>query len=177
MFSIFIKRPVLAIVISLVIIFMGVLAINTLPTSQFPSIAPPRVVVSVAYPGASADVLVKSVLIPMEKAVNGGPGMKYMTSDDVSAGEANIQAVSYTHLTKAEIIDIDVADREHEEEEDHEHFPDFSKYTSAENYFLALFNVLVKDPSAVSSNNHLPENGLVSLYAVRRHVRLCVFRV
>ena len=93
MFNIFIKRPVLAIVISLVIIFMGVLAINTLPTSQFPSIAPPRVVVSVAYPGASADVLVKSVLIPMEKAVNGVPGMKYMTSDAVSAGEANIQVV------------------------------------------------------------------------------------
>ncbi len=93
MFNIFIKRPVLAIVISLVIIFMGVLAINTLPTSQFPSIAPPRVIVSVAYPGASADVLVKSVLIPMEKAVNGVPGMKYMTSDAVSAGEANIQVV------------------------------------------------------------------------------------
>lgn len=93
MFNIFIKRPVFAIVISLVIIFMGILAINTLPTSQFPSIAPPRVIVSVAYPGASADVLVKSVLIPMEKAVNGVPGMKYMTSDAVSAGEANIQVV------------------------------------------------------------------------------------
>lgn len=93
MFNIFIKRPVFAIVISLVIIFMGVLAINTLPTSQFPSIAPPRVIVSVAYPGASADVLVKSVLIPMEKAVNGVPGMKYMTSDATSAGEANIQVV------------------------------------------------------------------------------------
>lgn len=93
MFNIFMKRPVFAIVISLVIIFMGVLAINTLPTSQFPSIAPPRVIVSVAYPGASADVLVQSVLIPMEKAVNGVPGMKYMTSDATSAGEANIQVV------------------------------------------------------------------------------------
>lgn len=93
MFNIFIKRPVFAIVISLVIVFMGILAIKTLPTSQFPSIAPPRVIVSVAYPGASADVLVKSVLIPMEKAVNGVPGMKYMTSDAVSAGEANIQVV------------------------------------------------------------------------------------
>jgi len=87
------KRPVFAIVISIFIIFLGVLAINTLPTSQFPSIAPPRVIVSVAYPGASADVLVQSVLIPMEKAVNGVPGMKYMTSDAVSAGEANIQVV------------------------------------------------------------------------------------
>ena len=93
MFNIFMKRPVFAIVISLVIIFMGILAITTLPTSQFPSIAPPRVIVSVAYPGASADVLVKSVLIPMEKAVNGVPGMKYMTSDATSAGEANIQVV------------------------------------------------------------------------------------
>lgn len=93
MFNIFMKRPVFAIVISLVIIFMGVLAIYTLPTSQFPSIAPPRVIVSVAYPGASADVLVQSVLIPMEKAVNGVPGMKYMTSDATSAGEANIQVV------------------------------------------------------------------------------------
>lgn len=93
MFNIFMKRPVFAIVISVMIIFMGILAINTLPTSQFPSIAPPRVIVSVSYPGASADVLVKSVLIPMEKAVNGVPGMKYMTSDATSAGEANIQVV------------------------------------------------------------------------------------
>lgn len=93
MFNIFMKRPVFSIVISLVIIFMGALAINTLPTSQFPSIAPPRVEVTVAYPGASADVLVKSVLIPMEKAVNGVAGMKYMTSDATSAGEANIQVV------------------------------------------------------------------------------------
>lgn len=93
MFNIFMKRPVFAIVISVGIIFLGILAINTLPTSQFPSIAPPRVMVSVAYPGASADVLVKSVLIPMERAVNGVPGMKYMTSDATSAGEANIQVV------------------------------------------------------------------------------------
>ncbi|XZF12775.1 efflux RND transporter permease subunit [Chitinophagaceae bacterium MMS25-I14] len=93
MFNKFIQRPVLAIVLSLVIIFMGILAINTLPVSQFPSIAPPMVVVNVAYPGASANVLVESVLIPMEKAINGTPGMKYMTSDATSAGEATIQVV------------------------------------------------------------------------------------
>ncbi|MEX6686296.1 efflux RND transporter permease subunit [Danxiaibacter flavus] len=93
MFNKFIKRPVLAIVLSVVIIFMGVLAIKTLPVSQFPSIAPPMVVVNVAYPGASANVLVNSVLIPMEKAINGTPGMKYMTSDATSAGEATIQIV------------------------------------------------------------------------------------
>lgn len=93
MFKIFIRRPVFSIVISIAIIFLGVLAINMLPTSQFPSIAPPRVEVTVAYPGASANVLVRSVLIPMEKAVNGVPGMKYMTSDATSAGEANIQVI------------------------------------------------------------------------------------
>jgi HAE1 family hydrophobic/amphiphilic exporter-1 len=93
MFDIFLRRPVFAIVISILILFMGMLAIYTLPTSQFPSIAPPRVMVSVSYPGASADVLVQSVLIPMEKAVNGVPGMKYMTSDATSAGEANIQVI------------------------------------------------------------------------------------
>ena len=93
MFNKFIKRPVLAIVLSIVIIFMGILAIKTLPVSQFPSIAPPMVVVNVAYPGASANVLVESVLIPMEKAINGAPGMKYMTSDATSAGEATIQVI------------------------------------------------------------------------------------
>ena len=93
MFSKFIRRPVFAIVISVVIVFMGVLAIKTLPTSQFPEISPPMVMVSVAYPGASAKVLTESVLIPLEQAVNGVPGMKYMTSDAVSAGEANIQII------------------------------------------------------------------------------------
>lgn len=93
MFNKFIQRPVLAIVLSVVIIFMGILSIKTLPVSQFPSIAPPMVVVSVAYPGASAKVLVNSVLIPMEKSINGAPGMKYMTSDATSAGEATIQVV------------------------------------------------------------------------------------
>lgn len=93
MFNKFIQRPVLAIVLSLVIIFMGVLAISGLSTSQFPEIAPPMVMVRASYPGASAKVLTESVLIPLEQAVNGVPGMKYMTSDATSAGEANIQIV------------------------------------------------------------------------------------
>ncbi|HEX8428694.1 efflux RND transporter permease subunit [Hymenobacter sp.] len=93
MFSKFIRRPVFAIVISVVILLMGGLAIMQLPTSQFPEISPPLVMVSASYPGASAKVLTESVLIPLEQAVNGVPGMKYMTSDAVSAGEANIQIV------------------------------------------------------------------------------------
>ncbi|MEO5601982.1 MAG: efflux RND transporter permease subunit [Cyclobacteriaceae bacterium] len=93
MFNKFIHRPVLSIVISVAIIFLGILAIKTLPISQFPTIAPPTVNVFIAYPGASADVLVQSVLIPMEKSINGTPGMRYMTSDATSAGEATIQVV------------------------------------------------------------------------------------
>jgi HAE1 family hydrophobic/amphiphilic exporter-1 len=93
MFNAFLKRPVLAIVLSLVIIFMGVLAINTLPTSQFPSIAPPVVMVSASYPGASAKTLTESVIIPIEQAINGAWGMRYMTSDATSAGEANVQVI------------------------------------------------------------------------------------
>ncbi len=93
MFNAFLKRPVLAIVLSLVIIFMGTLAINTLPTSQFPSIAPPVVMVSASYPGASAKTLTESVIIPIEQAINGAWGMRYMSSDATSAGEANVQVI------------------------------------------------------------------------------------
>lgn len=93
MFSSFIKRPVLAIAISLAIIFMGLLAIYTRPVSQFPDIAPPRVMVFIAYPGSSADVLVSSTLIPLERAINGVQGMQYIISDATSAGEATIQVV------------------------------------------------------------------------------------
>lgn len=93
MFSKFIQRPVLAIAISLAIIFLGMLAINTRPVSQFPEIAPPRVMVFIAYPGSSADVLVNSTLIPLERAINGVQGMQYIISDATSAGEATIQII------------------------------------------------------------------------------------
>lgn len=93
MFNRFIKRPALAIVISLLIVFVGMLSLNTLPKSQFPSIAPPSVMVRVSYPGASSKVMVKSVLIPLEQAINGVPGMKYMFSTAESSGEGNIQIV------------------------------------------------------------------------------------
>lgn len=93
MFKKFIERPVLAIVVSLALIFLGGLSISTLPVSQFPEIAPPRVLITIAYPGSSADVLVKSTLIPLERAINGVQGMKYIISDATSAGEATIQVI------------------------------------------------------------------------------------
>ncbi|MBL7807130.1 MAG: efflux RND transporter permease subunit [Saprospiraceae bacterium] len=93
MFSKFIQRPVLAISISLAVVFLGLLAIKTRPISQFPDITPPRVNIFIAYPGASAQVLVESTLIPLERAINGVQGMLYLTSDATSAGEATIQIV------------------------------------------------------------------------------------
>lgn len=93
MFGKILHRPALAIVISLILIFLGALAIVTLPVSQFPSVAPPRVQVSIAYPGASAKVLEESVLIPLERSINGVQDMKYMVSDATSAGEATLQII------------------------------------------------------------------------------------
>ncbi|MDW3210565.1 MAG: efflux RND transporter permease subunit [Reichenbachiella sp.] len=88
-----IRRPVLAIVISVVILFLGGLAIRVLPISQFPSIAPTTVNLFIAYPGSSAEVLVNSTLIPLEQAINGVQGMRYISSDATSAGEATIRVI------------------------------------------------------------------------------------
>ena len=90
MFSKFLHRPVLAIVISLLILMMGGLGILALPISQFPSVAPPSVVVAVSFPGSSARILVDSTMVILERAINGVPDMRYMTSAATSAGEASI---------------------------------------------------------------------------------------
>lgn len=93
MFSRIIHRPVLAIVISVLLVFMGSLAITQLPTSQFPDIAPTTVNIFIAYPGSNADVLTKSTLIPLERSINGVQGMRYISSDATSAGEATIRII------------------------------------------------------------------------------------
>ena len=93
MFKNIIQRPVLAIVISIIMVFVGGLAIKQLPTSQFPQIAPTTVNIFIAYPGASADVLVKSTLTTLENSINGVQGMRYIATDATSAGEATIRVV------------------------------------------------------------------------------------
>ncbi|PRZ20097.1 efflux RND transporter permease subunit [Flavobacterium granuli] len=93
MFNKFIQRPVLSIVISLVIVFLGVLAMTALPITQFPSISPPKVNITADYPGANGELMVKAVVIPLERAINGVPGMKYITSDAGNDGEASVQVV------------------------------------------------------------------------------------
>src|SRR5262249_29365328 len=90
MFAKILHRPALAIVLSIIILFLGGLAIKSLPVSQFPSIVPPTVMVFITYPGASANVLVDSTLIPLERAINGVQDMRYMASSATSAGEATI---------------------------------------------------------------------------------------
>src|SRR3954464_9566466 len=90
MFTKILYRPALAMVISIILLFLGGLGIKTLPTSQFPDVAPPTVQVSIAYPGASANVLVDAVLIPLEQSINGVQNMRYMASAATSAGEAAI---------------------------------------------------------------------------------------
>jgi hydrophobic/amphiphilic exporter-1 (mainly G- bacteria), HAE1 family len=93
MFEKFLHRPVLSIVLSIMILLLGIIAILKLPIAQFPTIAPPRVMVAFDFPGSSAEVLVKSALIPLEQSLNGVPGMSYIISDATSAGEATIQVV------------------------------------------------------------------------------------
>ncbi|MBV6403420.1 MAG: efflux RND transporter permease subunit [Flavobacteriales bacterium] len=93
MFRNFIQRPVLAIVISVLILFVGGLAMEQLPTAQFPEIAPTTVNIFIAYPGASADVLTKSTIIQLETAINGVQGMRYIASDATSAGEGTIRVI------------------------------------------------------------------------------------
>ncbi len=93
MFRNFIHRPVLAIVISVLIVFVGGLSINQLPTAQFPEIAPTTVNIFIAYPGSSADVLTRSTIIQLETAINGVQGMRYLASDATSAGEGTIRVI------------------------------------------------------------------------------------
>src|SRR5215469_6561807 len=90
MFANILYRPALAIVVSILLLFLGVLGYVTLPIAQFPDVAPPTVQVSIAYPGASANVLVDAVLIPLEQSINGVQNMRYMVSSATSAGEATI---------------------------------------------------------------------------------------
>jgi HAE1 family hydrophobic/amphiphilic exporter-1 len=93
MFKNILKRPVLAIVVSVMIVFLGLLSIFQLPISQFPQIAPTTVNIFVAYPGSSADVLIKSTIIPLETSINGVQDMRYIASDATSAGEGTIRVV------------------------------------------------------------------------------------
>jgi len=91
MYTKFIERPVLSLVISLILTLLGVLALFQLPITQFPDIVPPSVTVTAKYTGANAEVCAKSVAIPLERAINGVPGMNYMTSVTGNNGTTMLQ--------------------------------------------------------------------------------------
>ena len=82
----FIERPILSAVISISIVVVGIIGLFTLPVEQYPDIAPPTIQVSTSYFGASAETLQKSVIAPLEEAINGVENMTYMTSTASNAG-------------------------------------------------------------------------------------------
>ncbi|AFL86044.1 hydrophobe/amphiphile efflux-1 (HAE1) family transporter [Belliella baltica DSM 15883] len=93
MFELFIRRPILSTVISVFITLLGLLALTSLPITQFPEIVPPSVTVTAKYTGANAEVLSKAVATPLERAINGVPGMSYMTSVNTNDGITLINIV------------------------------------------------------------------------------------
>ncbi len=106
----FIERPVLASVISIVIVIAGLIGLATLPVAQYPDIAPPTVMVRASYPGASAETIQKSVIIPLEEAINGVEDMMYLKSDASNAGAATI-SVYFRQGTDPDMAAVNVQNR------------------------------------------------------------------
>ena len=88
--NIFIKRPVMALSISVLILIVGFISLYTLPVEQYPDIAPPTVRVEATYTGANADAVMNSVIMPLEESINGVENMIYITSTATNAGTAEI---------------------------------------------------------------------------------------
>ncbi|MEO9209938.1 MAG: efflux RND transporter permease subunit, partial [Ginsengibacter sp.] len=110
MFDRFIQRPVLSTVISIIIVMLGILGLSSLPVSQYPEIAPPTVIVSANYQGANADVVLNSVVIPLEEQINGVEGMAYMTSTAGNDGSARI-IVTFKLGTDPDLAAVNVQNR------------------------------------------------------------------
>jgi HAE1 family hydrophobic/amphiphilic exporter-1 len=106
----FIKRPVTAIVISLVIVLLGVLSIMNLPISQYPEITPPTVQITGNFTGADAQTVEQTVTTPVETQVNGTPGMAYLQSNSTSDGRTTITATLKVG-TNADIAALDIQNR------------------------------------------------------------------
>ncbi|MBK8113924.1 MAG: multidrug efflux RND transporter permease subunit [Candidatus Accumulibacter sp.] len=106
----FIDRPIFAVVVSVLLVLAGLAAMRSLPIAQYPEIAPPVVTVQATYPGASAEVLESTVAAPLENAINGLPGMIYMSSNSSSNGVAQIQ-VTFEIGTSIDIAAVNVSNR------------------------------------------------------------------
>lgn len=106
----FIDRPILAGVISALILILGIISLVQLPVEQFPEIAPPTVSVQANYTGANAETVLKSVVVPLEEALNGVENMMYMTSSATNAGMANIR-IYFRQGTDPDMATVNVQNR------------------------------------------------------------------
>ncbi len=108
--KIFIERPVLSIVISVAIVLLGAISLSTLPIEQFPDIAPPTVEVMTSYPGANAETVQKSVIVPLEEAINGVENMTYIYSTASNAGDVYI-TIYFKQGTDPDMAAVNVQNR------------------------------------------------------------------
>lgn len=106
----FIERPVLSIVISVAILLLGLISLMGLPIEQFPNIAPPTVEVTTSYPGANAQTVEKSVIVPLEEAINGVENMTYISSTSSNAGDAYL-TVYFKQGTDPDMAAVNVQNR------------------------------------------------------------------
>ncbi len=106
----FIDRPILSWVISVIIFILGLIGLSQLPIEQFPEIAPPTVSVSTSYTGANAETVLKSVVVPLEEALNGVENMMYMTSSSTNTGSARI-TIYFRQGTDPDMATVNVQNR------------------------------------------------------------------
>ncbi len=106
----FIKRPVTAIVISLVLVIAGLICLDNLAVDQYPNISPPSVSVSSSYTGADAETVEQTAVTPIEEQVNGTPGMEYMQSTSTNSGGISVR-VTFGIGTNVQIAALNVQNR------------------------------------------------------------------
>ncbi len=106
----FIKRPVTAMVIAIVIVIIGTVSLIGLPVNQYPDITPPTVQITSTFTGADAETLEETVVTPIENQVNGSPGMEYIQSTSAGNGVAS-SVVTYKIGTNTDIATLDVQNR------------------------------------------------------------------
>ena len=110
MVEFFIRRPIFATVVALLIILAGGIAIPTLPVAEYPTLAPPTVVVSAAYNGANAQEVESAVTVPLERAINGAEGLKYLSSSSTNSGVCQI-TVTFDLTRDLDLAQVDVQNR------------------------------------------------------------------
>src|SRR5690349_11542203 len=106
----FIDRPIFAWVITLFLIVLGTVAVRQLPVAQFPTVAPPSIVLTATYPGASAQTLEESVIAVIEQEMNGSPGLIYMESVSQASGVGTL-TLTFESGTNPDLAQVDVQNR------------------------------------------------------------------